>query len=202
MPFQEELLGWNAPGIEPPQSLKDTGWEAQQKPPAPYFNWTFYLLDQALLELQQNAVHKDQGGVAGGFATLGPDGKVPGAQLNVSAPPDASTTVKGIVKLNDNTDSESVSEAATANAVRKVAEDVATHQADEANPHNVTKAQVGLSNVDNVKQMPIVGGAFTGIVTAQANTSYTVRQVRNMILSTADANALSMQNGDIWIKYK
>jgi len=46
------------------------------------------------------------------------------------------------------------------------------------------------------------GGTMTGILTAQSNTSYTVRQVRNIILSTADANVDAMQNGDIWIKYK
>jgi hypothetical protein len=65
-----------------------------------------------------------------------------------------------------------------------------------------TKAHVGLSNVDNVKQMPIAGGTFTGIATAHSNTSYTVRQMRNIILSTGDAVLSSMQDGDIWIKYK
>ena len=46
------------------------------------------------------------------------------------------------------------------------------------------------------------GDTMTGILTAQSNTSYTVRQVRNIILSTADADVNAMQNGDIWIKYK
>lgn len=55
MPFQRGLLGWNAPGVEIPQSIKDTGWAAQQKPLAAYFNWTFYILDQALRELQEKA---------------------------------------------------------------------------------------------------------------------------------------------------
>ncbi|WP_088005594.1 pyocin knob domain-containing protein [Indiicoccus explosivorum] len=75
MPFQQPLIGWGAVGIEPPQSLKDAGWQAQQKPPAEYFNWTFRLLDQALLELQQNAVHSEQVGVANGIARLNADGK-------------------------------------------------------------------------------------------------------------------------------
>ena len=76
------------------------------------------------------------------------------------------------------------------------------HINDKNNPHNVTKAQVGLGNVDNVKQMPISGGTFTGIATAHSNTSYTTRQIRNIILSTADPNVSAMQDGDIWIKYK
>ena len=58
---------------------------------------------------------------------------------------------------------------------------------------------------ENVQQfatkMDKSGGVFTGIVTAQSNTSYTVRQIHNIILSTADADINSMQNGDIWIKY-
>lgn len=46
------------------------------------------------------------------------------------------------------------------------------------------------------------GDEMTGILTAKSNTSYTVRQVRNIILSSADADLGAMQNGDIWIKYK
>lgn len=46
------------------------------------------------------------------------------------------------------------------------------------------------------------GGTMTGILTAQNNTYYTTKQVRNIILSTADANASLMENGDIWLKYE
>jgi len=49
-------------------------------------------------------------------------------------------------------------------------------------------------------RMPIAGGTFTGVVTAQSNTSYMTRQVRNIILSTVDPSGGS--NGDIWIKYE
>jgi len=58
-----------------------------------------------------------------------------------------------------------------------------------------------LNNVTNDKQMPIAGGTFTGVVKAQANTNYTTAQLRNVILSTDDAELSSMNNGDIWIKY-
>lgn len=64
----------------------------------------------------------------------------------------------------------------------------------------LSKSDVGLDNVDNVKQMPIAGGTFTGIVVAQNNTSYDTKQVRNIIISTADPSGGS--NGDIWLKYK
>jgi hypothetical protein len=46
------------------------------------------------------------------------------------------------------------------------------------------------------------GGTMLGILTAQSNTSYTTRQVHNMILSPNDADVNAMQNGDIWCKYK
>lgn len=44
------------------------------------------------------------------------------------------------------------------------------------------------------------GGTMAGILTAQGNTSYTTRQVRNIIIDVNDANLAAMQNGDIWIK--
>ena len=84
-------------------------------------------------------------------------------------------------------------------AIDEVADLVSTHT-ESANPHGTTKADVGLGNVDNVKQMPIAGGTFTGVAVAQTNTSYTTRQLRNVILSTEDPSGGS--NGDIWIKYE
>lgn len=43
------------------------------------------------------------------------------------------------------------------------------------------------------------GGTMTGILTAQNNTSYTTKQVRNIYISTSSPSGGS--NGDIWIKY-
>jgi hypothetical protein len=48
----------------------------------------------------------------------------------------------------------------------------------------------------------ITAGTLQGIVKANNNTSYTTKQVRNIILSTGDAVAAQMANGDIWIKYE
>ncbi|MGO5072330.1 hypothetical protein ACTQ4K_00010 [Clostridium sporogenes] len=50
--------------------------------------------------------------------------------------------------------------------------------------------------------MPKSGGDFTGIVKAYSNTSYSVAQARNIILSSSDANVNLMKDGEIWIKYK
>lgn len=69
-------------------------------------------------------------GTANGIATLGADGKVPAGQLNVTAPADASTTTKGIVQLNNTVTSTSITQAATANAVKTVNDSLTTHSAD------------------------------------------------------------------------
>jgi hypothetical protein len=39
-----------------------------------------------------------------------------------------------------------------------------------------------------------------GMLTTTGNANYTTRQVRSVIISTADADLAQMQNGDIWIK--
>ena len=97
--------------------------------------------------------------------------------LNEHLDDDASTSKKGHVQLTDSVSSTSITTAATPNSVKQAY--------DKANA-----------------ALPQTGGTMTGILTAQSNTSYTVRQVRNIILSTADADVGAMQNGDIWIKYK
>ena len=97
--------------------------------------------------------------------------------LNEHLDDNASTSKKGHVQLTDSVSSTSTTTAATPNSVKQAY--------DKANA-----------------ALPKTGGTMTGILTAQSNTSYTVRQVRNIILSTADADVGAMQNGDVWIKYK
>lgn len=45
-------------------------------------------------------------------------------------------------------------------------------------------------------------GTFPDVVKANNNTSYTTKQIRNIILSTDNAVSSQMGNGDIWIKYE
>lgn len=71
------------------------------------------------------------------------------------------------------------------------------HAASIANPHGVTKSQVGLGNVSDVAQMPLAGGTFTGPAIAQSSSSSTAR-TRNIIFTTSTAVS---QPGDIIIKY-
>lgn len=55
MAFTKQVPEWNAVGVEPPQSLKDSGWQAGVKPPADYFNWLQNKAAEAIKELQQKA---------------------------------------------------------------------------------------------------------------------------------------------------
>ena len=91
-----------------------------------------------------------------------------------------------------------------AGAINEVKSSVDAHKAD--NVRHITSAERTTWNgkQDALGYTPVnkSGDEMTGILTAQSNTSYTVRQVRNIILSTANANVSAMQNGDIWIKYK
>lgn len=59
----------------------------------------------------------------------------------------------------------------------------------------------GLStaNANIANKMDKTGGTMTGALIAQANTNYTTRQVRNIIISTSDPSG--GQSGDIWIRY-
>ncbi|WP_249323438.1 hypothetical protein [Wansuia hejianensis] len=106
---------------------------------------------------------------------------------------------KGL-STNDYTDEEKQKNQDNTNNILALQQNFDEHKAESTTQAHLPK-NVGLANVDNVKQMPISGGDFTGIVTAHSNTSYTVKQVRNIILSTANASSASMSDGDIWIKY-
>lgn len=65
------------------------------------------------------------------------------------------------------------------------------------------KDWVEIPNKDELdKKISKADDAFTGIAKAYPNTSYTVSQIRNIIISSNDANVSSMNDGEIWIKIK
>lgn len=68
--------------------------------------------------------------IDGKVAILGPDGKILSEQLPQQSLPSASTTQAGIVQLNDTLTSTSTTQAATANAVKRVNDAVVAHLAD------------------------------------------------------------------------
>jgi len=72
-----------------------------------------------------------------------------------------------------------------------------TGGSDALSPADIGAAASGHTHSD---YMPKSGGTFTGIATAQSNTSYTTPQIRNIVLSTSDPSGGN--NGEIWIKYQ
>lgn len=53
MDFETKLPEWRAAGTEPPESLKDSGFEAGYKPPAAFFNWFWKGVSDVLKELRE-----------------------------------------------------------------------------------------------------------------------------------------------------
>lgn len=52
MAFEKKVPDWLAEGVEPPESLKESGFTAGYKPPADYFNWFWHGIGEAVKELQ------------------------------------------------------------------------------------------------------------------------------------------------------
>lgn len=63
------------------------------------------------------------------------------------------------------------------------------------------KTNVSTLNTTVGNKLDKSGGTLTGALVAQTNVNYTTRQVRNVIMSTADPTASDGQDGDLWIKY-
>ncbi|MGE8037904.1 hypothetical protein [Lysinibacillus sp. NPDC093692] len=55
----EQLPEWNAVGVEPPQSLKDSGWQPGMKPSAQHMNWLLNRAYKCIEELQQDGGNVD-----------------------------------------------------------------------------------------------------------------------------------------------
>jgi hypothetical protein len=80
-----------------------------------------------------------------------------------------------------------------------------SHIGSTVNPHSVTKAQVGLTNVTDDVQVKLAGGQIlTGTLTAQNNTSYTTKQIHNIFEvddTTEVGDYPTTGNGDIILFY-
>lgn len=53
MDFEKKAPEWKATGTEPPESLKESGFQAGYKPPAAIFNWFWNCVSSCLKELQE-----------------------------------------------------------------------------------------------------------------------------------------------------
>ncbi len=66
--------------------------------------------------------------------------------------------------------------------------------------HSHLNSEVGLGNVDNVKQMPIAGGTFTGKVVAKSSSDLAEPQIQNIIISTGNPTLADIPVGGIFFK--
>jgi hypothetical protein len=146
--FNKKLPEWNNPGTEPPQSTKDSGWTAGAKPPADWFNWFFYLVYQALQELQQNGYTQAEITqaitAAVSMATATAQNNLVAHTSRTDNPHNTTKAQVGLGNADNTKDMDKPVSTAQAAAI-------ADHTNNKNNPHNVTKDQVGLGNVDNTK---------------------------------------------------
>jgi len=167
MDWNEKLPEWNQAGAEPPQQKKDTGWQIEERPPAGWFNWLFNRAYKCLDEIRTVlGGHVDAASPHTGHETpTGAQAKVD-THENKAAPHTGHETPAGAQAKADAAESAANSytdqevgdlagDGRTTETVKGNADALDAHLADNNNPHGVTKAQVGLGNVDNIKQVPI-----------------------------------------------
>ncbi|WP_321573888.1 tail fiber protein [Paenibacillus sp. P13VS] len=131
MAFTQKLPEWNAPGVEPSESQKQTGFQPGMKPPAQWFNWHLNWSYLALKELQEKAVEKSY--VDAELGTIQSDIQQLQEDVQNADIPDASLTVKGKVRLSNKTDGTSQTDAATEKAVNDARLAAATDATTKAN---------------------------------------------------------------------
>lgn len=119
----------------------------------------------------------------------------------------AGTTVEAVTGVDaDTLQGHAASYFATQSALTAANTNIST------NTNNITELSTKVSGVEGsisgiqtrvnnmqTSKLDKSGGTMTGALVAQNNTNYTTKQVRNIIISTADPSGGS--NGDIWVKY-
>lgn len=177
MPFTKELPEWGNAGQRPPQSSIDEGYKPMDHPPADWFNWYQYTAYHALKELQEIGATQDDVSTALKTAKAYTDeyaarrdnpnqvtkgqvglGNVDNVQQATKAEFNAHNTdstrhITSTERSNWNAKETTTGAQNKADTAEKNAKTYTDqHINDKSNPHGVTKAQVGLGNVDNVQQ--------------------------------------------------
>ena len=132
MAFEKKVPEWNAEGVEPPESLKTSGFEPGMKPPAAHFNWFWNGISKAVKELQEKvATAADLLSHTGNKNN--PHGVTPG-QIGAA-------TAK---ELSDHTGNKNNPHGVTAEQVGAATPDqLNAHANNKNNPHGVTASQIG-----------------------------------------------------------
>ncbi|WP_336761720.1 phage tail protein [Paenibacillus sp. USHLN196] len=115
MAFTQKLPEWNATGVEPSETQKQTGFQPGVRPPAQWFNWHLNWSYLALKELQEKAAEKSY--VDAELETIQTEIQQLQEDVQNADIPDASLTVKGKVQLSNKTNGTSESLAPTEKAL-------------------------------------------------------------------------------------
>lgn len=92
---------------------------------------------------------------------------------------------------------DAINSGATDEELSLLRQDLAAHLADKLNPHGVTKSQVGLGNVDNIKQIPATEkGAANGVATLGEDQKIPVGQFPELSVLGAGKTASGSYVGD------
>lgn len=153
--FEKPLPEWNAKGIEPPQSKRNEGWKEGDKPPAPWHNWwmhtTYMALDEIrkfLDELEVVTKWEDIEGKPTSFPPSSHKHSISDVtdlqtELNKKETPEGAQEKADKAETNANE---------YTNTKFGQVEYPVTSVNDKTGAVTITKADVGLGNVGNVKQ--------------------------------------------------
>lgn len=151
MAFTKKIPEWNASGVEPPQSLKDSGWKPGVKPAADHFNWLQTTASEAIKELQQKAGEVKK-----------VNGQLPDANGNVNVNIDTSKLAT----------KEELSSASTyiQQEMNDLEQTVVAHQADLASQASGKGASlIGINDSANQFTATNVEGALSELFTSVSN---------------------------------
>ena len=180
MAFEKIVPTWHASGVEPPESLKISGFEPGYKPPAAYFNWFWHGTSECLKEMQNGLNLKT-------FTSLNQIGLTIGSETIddiVTNLPESSTlfanvgsdnaniypVTYGVLYVMKRDGTRTFFEFLEKTSARRyfgvydstmttkwsgwekfsTKNELDEHLNSTENPHGVTKAQIGLGNVPNV----------------------------------------------------
>ena len=157
-------------------------------------------IDNKIYDLHDaNAVHSVNGQAPDKSGNVSVSAELPDGLVKYNS----LSTVEAVTPLNaDTLENHPASYFATTSDMSVLQTNVSTLQTNVStntsniatNTGNITSLQTSVSS-----KVSKSGDTMTGKLVAQNNTDYTIKQVRNIIISTEDPSG--GDNGDIWIKY-
>lgn len=210
MAFEKTVPEWNAPGAEPPSTLKQSGWEAGQKPPSDYFNWFWHGTSEALKEIQAmkpSTIGAAETGHAHAAATSSSAGFLSAADKTkldgIAAGANKTTIANNLTTATAGSALDAAQGKALNDALSEKAELSHSHSASDIVSGTLpvsrggTGAATAAAACVNLGAAPLASPAFTGAPKAPAAaTDYTTYRLRNMALvSSAPTSAIG--NGQL-----